>query len=289
MAPARTNPDSVSSSASPSLSDAGTEFGVTLPAATQALRARARAGGGLSSGTLIVSVLVHVGLLGTLIGLTDNRDTARQAGVVANFELPTREIEAVAELDPELERLEPLIDDQLDTAELSPILDPAPDPLPELDAVPVDDDAPPPADPPPTDRFAPLPNGPLGGPPAPAAPTDFDVEESAAESATESAPEADASEDDVPLRADGVEPAEPQLLRADPPDYPRLARRRGWEGSVFLDLRVAADGTVSEATVATSSGHTVLDDAALAAVRTWLFVPGAPDRTVRHKVTFELR
>ena len=118
MAPARTNPDSVSSSASPSLSDAGTEFGVTLPAATQALRARARAGGGLSSGTLIVSVLVHVGLLGTLIGLTDNRDTARQAGVVANFELPTREIEAVAELDPELERLEPLIDDQLDTAEL---------------------------------------------------------------------------------------------------------------------------------------------------------------------------
>ncbi|QDU83671.1 transport protein TonB [Planctomycetes bacterium Pla163] len=252
------------------------------------LRAKARAGSGLSTGTLVVSVLVHVALLGTLIGLTTHRDTARQSGVVATIELPARNSDAAGGLDRELERLEPLLedelDDQFDDPSMPPIPDPAPDPQPELDPFAVEDDEPAFADPRPNDRFAPLPSGSLGGPPAPD-PRDEPVVDSAADSALDPVD----SLDDVPLRADEDERAEPQLLRADPPDYPRLARRRGWEGSVFVDLRVGADGSVLDATVATSSGHSVLDEAALAAVRAWRFVPGAADRTVRHKVTFELR
>ena len=49
--------------------------------------------------------------------------------------------------------------------------------------------------------------------------------------------------------------------------------RRQWEGKVLLKVRVLTDGTVASVAVATSSGHEVLDEAALEAVRAWHFVP----------------
>jgi len=57
------------------------------------------------------------------------------------------------------------------------------------------------------------------------------------------------------------------------PEYPALAMRRQWEGKVVLLVRVLADGSVAAVSVATSSGHEVLDEAALEAVRAWHFVP----------------
>ncbi len=57
------------------------------------------------------------------------------------------------------------------------------------------------------------------------------------------------------------------------PDYPVMARSRGQQGLVLLRVDVAPSGTPIAVTVATSSGHPILDDAAVAAVRTWRFSP----------------
>jgi protein TonB len=58
-----------------------------------------------------------------------------------------------------------------------------------------------------------------------------------------------------------------------PPVYPRVARRRNYQGTVMLDVRVTAGGTVAEVKVAQSSGYSVLDRSALNSVRNWRFEP----------------
>lgn len=57
------------------------------------------------------------------------------------------------------------------------------------------------------------------------------------------------------------------------PGYPAVAIRRGYEGSVLLNVRVLPNGRPEEVTVFKSSGHKVLDNAALKAVKKWKFVP----------------
>ena len=57
------------------------------------------------------------------------------------------------------------------------------------------------------------------------------------------------------------------------PVYPLLARRRGLEGVVQLEVRVAADGHPLGAQIRTSSGHEILDEAARTAVLGWRFSP----------------
>jgi protein TonB len=59
-----------------------------------------------------------------------------------------------------------------------------------------------------------------------------------------------------------------------PPVYPDLARRRGQEGRVMLRVDVSTEGMPVAVGVATSSGHSVLDQAAIAAVWQWRFVAG---------------
>ncbi|WP_263142958.1 energy transducer TonB [Pseudomonas alcaligenes] len=62
-------------------------------------------------------------------------------------------------------------------------------------------------------------------------------------------------------------------LKNPAPEYPSLAQRRGWEGSVLLRVHVLANGRPGEIQVQTSSGREILDKAALQAVRQWTFVP----------------
>lgn len=57
------------------------------------------------------------------------------------------------------------------------------------------------------------------------------------------------------------------------PEYPSLAMRRGWEGSVLLRVHVLGTGKPSEVQIQKSSGRDQLDEAALAAVKRWSFVP----------------
>jgi protein TonB len=64
------------------------------------------------------------------------------------------------------------------------------------------------------------------------------------------------------------------LYELNPPiEYPPLARRRNYQGTVLLDVLVGRDGTVRDLRLEKSSGYSVLDRSALAAVRTWRFEP----------------
>jgi len=73
---------------------------------------------------------------------------------------------------------------------------------------------------------------------------------------------------------DGLVQAIPLYRDNPPPVYPGLARRRQWQGTVVLEVLVSEDGQVAELSVHQGSGYTVLDEAALTAVRNWRFTPG---------------
>lgn len=68
-------------------------------------------------------------------------------------------------------------------------------------------------------------------------------------------------------------PIPPQVLRQTEPVYPLRARRRGWSGEVTLTVQVLATGLVGQVQVERTSGYTILDEAAVEAVRSWLFAP----------------
>ncbi|MEJ5234131.1 MAG: TonB family protein, partial [Geminicoccaceae bacterium] len=57
------------------------------------------------------------------------------------------------------------------------------------------------------------------------------------------------------------------------PRYPTVARRRGIEGTVTLEVKVSASGLAEQVVLARSSGSALLDEAALEAVRRWRFRP----------------
>lgn len=62
-----------------------------------------------------------------------------------------------------------------------------------------------------------------------------------------------------------------------PPKYPPQAIRQQQQGKVMLKVLVGADGTPEEITVEKSSGSRLLDQAAIAAVKTWVFNSGMKD------------
>lgn len=57
--------------------------------------------------------------------------------------------------------------------------------------------------------------------------------------------------------------------------YPSIARRRGWQGSVTIGLHVAADGGLTRIHLLESSGYALLDKAAVKNVSELRNVPGA--------------
>ncbi|SRR5712664_1862603 len=63
-----------------------------------------------------------------------------------------------------------------------------------------------------------------------------------------------------------------------PPEYPVLAHAHQYQGTVTLEIFVDADGKITSVKVQKSSGYTILDDAALKAVKErWRFKgTGAP-------------
>ena len=79
----------------------------------------------------------------------------------------------------------------------------------------------------------------------------------------------------APAVAKAVTPASASAgyLHNPAPEYPSLAMRRGWEGTVLLRIHVLASGKPGEIQIQKSSGRTQLDDAALSAVKRWSFVP----------------
>jgi protein TonB len=77
------------------------------------------------------------------------------------------------------------------------------------------------------------------------------------------------------------------------PEYPFLARRKHWQGVVWLLVDVSRDGLVEGLRVEQSCGHGILDRAASRTVRRWRFIParraGQPTASqVRIPVRFQL-
>lgn len=66
-------------------------------------------------------------------------------------------------------------------------------------------------------------------------------------------------------------PASFSVLHGPIPPYPAAARSRGQEGRVVLDVAIGIDGTPVSVAVAGSSGAPLLDEAAVATVKTWRF------------------
>ncbi len=61
--------------------------------------------------------------------------------------------------------------------------------------------------------------------------------------------------------------------RTIPPVYPRIARESGWEGTVLIRVAVQPDGRPDSIKIRKSSGHPVLDHAAIDAIKKWRFLP----------------
>jgi protein TonB len=57
------------------------------------------------------------------------------------------------------------------------------------------------------------------------------------------------------------------------PEYPSLSRRQGEEGRVLMKVLVSADGAAEDVQIEKSSGSDRLDNAAVAAVKKWRFIP----------------
>lgn len=69
----------------------------------------------------------------------------------------------------------------------------------------------------------------------------------------------------------------PRMLVKDKPEYPPEAIRKHFEGVTGLDVCVDRQGRVTSVSLASSSGHDVLDKAALKWVHGMRFAPGTID------------
>lgn len=97
---------------------------------------------------------------------------------------------------------------------------------------------------------------------------------------------------DVPSPATATSPAAPAVKTPAPntepfteanyranygfnpkPDYPRIARNRRWQGKILLRVQVSALGASEQIAIHRGSGHEILDESAVEAVRKWRFIP----------------
>ncbi|MBW1893579.1 MAG: energy transducer TonB [Deltaproteobacteria bacterium] len=79
-----------------------------------------------------------------------------------------------------------------------------------------------------------------------------------------------------------------------PPQYPRVAIKRGYQGTVELMVLVNESGKVADLWLFESSGYSILDQAALQSVKNWSFIPGRRgsqkiEMWVRVPVRFQLQ
>ena len=78
------------------------------------------------------------------------------------------------------------------------------------------------------------------------------------------------------------------LLESPEVSYPRAAEMRKLEGTVVLSMIVNSEGIVTEVEMIQSSGHRLLDRAALVAARGYRFEAGDGSMTVNKTFTFKL-
>jgi TonB family protein len=91
-----------------------------------------------------------------------------------------------------------------------------------------------------------------------------------------------------------IHKAKPLNLANKPPAYPRIARLRGYQGTVVLKVLVNQKGTVSELKILQTSGYWILDKSAITAVKDWVFEPGTDgsrnmDMWIEQPIRFQLQ
>ena len=94
----------------------------------------------------------------------------------------------------------------------------------------------------------------------------------------------------VPVKASAMSMSSAKALAINSPrpPYPYEARAHKITGSGVIVANVdAASGNVTDASVATSTGSSILDDAAVSTFRRWRFRPGSVSK-VRIPITFTL-
>ena len=85
----------------------------------------------------------------------------------------------------------------------------------------------------------------------------------------------------------GFNPKGAEMWRSAPfPSYPAEARARYQQGVVRLKVTIAANGDVQRVEILQSSGHHILDETALNAVRLWKAHPGPAGRRVILPIDF---
>ncbi|TRO79515.1 energy transducer TonB [Desulfuromonas acetexigens] len=92
----------------------------------------------------------------------------------------------------------------------------------------------------------------------------------------------------APLFKKTIQP--PRYRFTPKPEYPGLANQRRWQGEVLLRALVDDQGAVTRVEVESSSGHDILDQAALKTVRRWKFDPAHDgEKNVSHEVFLPVR
>jgi len=80
--------------------------------------------------------------------------------------------------------------------------------------------------------------------------------------------------DVIQPHAEIVKEAIPLYKDNPAPEYPRHAKKRGYEGTVILEVLVTKEGKAGKVSVYQSSRYSSLDEAAVSSVRKWRFEPG---------------
>src|SRR5271165_4448866 len=78
----------------------------------------------------------------------------------------------------------------------------------------------------------------------------------------------------VPAMSDTRKP----VVNPDP-EYPEIARRMNLNGTVKVEIVIAADGTIKSAKVL--GGHPLLADAVQKALKKWKYAPAATETTMQ--------
>lgn len=121
---------------------------------------------------------------------------------------------------------------------------------------------------------APAPVAPVAAPPSVRAPMLEPTPEAAtSSSAPMSAGVTPASSDESGIAALTPPSSDAAHLDNPKPVYPAASRRLKEEGRVVLEVFILQDGSVGDLRIKASSGHERLDQAAVAAVRHWTYLP----------------
>lgn len=83
-------------------------------------------------------------------------------------------------------------------------------------------------------------------------------------------------------------PAAIEPVRLVPPSYPEVARARGEQGAVVVQIEIGRGGRVAGVQLTESSGYALLDDAAVRAVRAWRFASHYEGQHTARRFEFRL-